>query len=154
MDSSLCESEMYSIPFLVYLSVSNVSTKFEAVHINIGQFRADLTGLVANGKLAYLLIGFMNELNDDFFECLFLTPPYFRGSEKINSHYAYESINTIEFKEMNSISPNLILNFLVERDNCLQELNLINCKQIGISDIKSINSIIFRKNLNLKVKWT
>lgn len=134
---------------LRHLTISNVSSKFEQIHRNIGQFRKDLTMLIGNGSLKHLSLSCLQELDDNYFECLFLTPLHFSSSK-----YIYESIENFEFREMNTIGNELITQYLLKRVNCLKELSLINCKLISHMDMTKMKYFILRHNLNCKLNWT
>ena len=134
-----------------------MSTKLDQVATNMGQFRSDLTGLISNGGLKQLSLGCLNELDDDFFSCVYLAepllPPLNNDMMKEPLQFAYESIETIDFKEMNNISSKLILRFLLERPNNLRELNLHACKLISRQDFNRFRTMIALRNLDCKISW-
>lgn len=135
---------------LRHLSISNVIPKLDQIPMNMGQFQKDLTGLVSNGRLKYLHISGMNELADDFFECLFLAPVL----DEFPNNFAYESIETIELRDLSGITGKMVYHFLIDRPNHLRELNLHGCKQISRSDLKRFQTAAVLRNLDLNVSWT
>ncbi len=113
---------------LQYLFISNLSNKFEQVHLNIGQFKKDLCHLTANTRLNRLELTDLNELDDSYFQCLFTTPSLYPFTNYV---HIFDSIETISFNKMNGISGNLVFNYLVKAQNTgLKTLNLNDCKLI------------------------
>lgn len=137
--------------------------KHDQIAVNMGQFQSDLTGLVRNGRLKRLHLAGLSELNDEFFECLFLFPPIvFPASNDLPSQEeasfvtdaAYESIETLELRELNAITGNMVFRFLIDRPNRLREINLHGCKHIGRAEVKRFQYIISLRNLDCKINWT
>lgn len=154
IDRSLNEKECLFIRPLRALSIGNISTKFEHVHLNIGQFKKDLTMLLGNGLVKSLQLAGLNELDDEYFTSLYSTPV---NRTNPNSGYKYllESLESLDLKQMGGISAKFIKDYLVNNSqNNLKELNLIECKQIGKSDFIKMNKLVSAQNLDCKIKWT
>lgn len=134
--------------------------------MNIGKFQTDITSLVRNGRLKYLFLNGLNELRDEFFECLFLSHPIVfppseedypgidRRERSTVMEHAYESIETLELRDLNGITSDMVYRFLIDQQNSLREINLHACKYISRSDIQRFNYIISKRNLNCRINWT
>jgi len=147
---------------LRHLSISNVIPKLNQVPMNMGEFQASLSAFVGNGKLKHLQLIGLNELDDEFFVCLFLSFPLvalpnendFKSLDGSNPNgFASHSIETIEMRDLNKITGKMIFNFLINRSNNLRELKLHGCKKIGCAEVKKFQKIIMLKNLECKISW-
>lgn len=141
---------------LEQLSISNVIPKLNQMPMNMGQFQSDLTSLVRNGRLKLLHLSGLHELTDEFFECLFscrpIVPAVERGEQPME--HAYESIETLEMRDLNGISGHMIYQFLLDRANKLSEVNLHGCKHITRGQVKHFQHSMTIRNLDCKINWT
>ena len=121
---------------------------------NIDQFQTDLTGLVRNGRLNYLYLNGLNELEDEFFKCLFLSHPIV-FPPSVEDYHESMMIETLELCDLNGITADMIYSLLIEDqpNNRLREINLNACKHVSRSELKLFNYIISKKNLDCKINW-
>jgi hypothetical protein len=137
---------------LKHLYISNLSNKYEQIHLNIGQFKKDLLHLAFNTRLNHFELENLNELDDQFFQCLFSLPTL----NPINNHvHISDSIETIVLNKMNGISTGLIMNYLIKiRHSLLKNLSLHECKLISKRDYHSMLSLAQINNLDLNIIWS
>ena len=62
-------------------------------------------------------------------------------------------ITTMEINELNYLTPELVLQYLILSRNSLKNLSLINCKLIGKKDFLRMEYIIKSKCLDCWLKW-
>lgn len=150
-DPDIQESETCFIRNLNYLSVSNICSRSETIHLNIGKFKKQLIQFLSNGKVRFLHFAGLNELDEEFFQCLCSThAPRDSGCKLI-----HQSIETIEFKEMNNIGPRFIINYLLnDEKNNLKEVMLSECKMISRQDSYKMKLLVKKNNLNCQIKWS
>lgn len=150
-DPDIKNNAQFLIKNLNHLSIANICTRSETIHFNIGMFKSHLIQLLSNGNLKFLHLAGLNELDEEFFQCLFSTPvPTFSDNRLI-----HHNIQTIELKEMNSIGPKLITNYLLtDEKNSLKEIVLNECKMISRQDSFKMKLLVKKYNLDCEVKWT
>lgn len=136
----------YSIKPLRSLSISNNSIKEDRIHPNMGQFKQDLTLLLSNGKITNLELTRLNELNDEYFQCLF--------SIKTKEGYLlHQNLLNMTFNQMKNISGYLIFTNLLCLISSLKCLNLIDCKQITKADAIKFARFLRMQNFDCVLKW-
>ncbi|CAF0897664.1 unnamed protein product [Brachionus calyciflorus] len=145
------ENEDIGLKNLRYLSINNTSSKYEKIHLNIGQFKKDLINLLKNGQVKFLHLSGLNELDEEFFQCLFST----HAHRSTGFKFIHESIEIMELKEMNTIGSCLIMEYLLNNSkNCLKELALTECKLISRFDSMKMRCLIKENNLDCVIKWS
>lgn len=150
-DPDIQNNEQFFVKNLSHLSISNICTRSETIHLNIGMFKNHLIQLLGSGSLKFLHLAGLNELDEEFFQCLLSTPASAYSSNRL----IHQSIETIELKEMNGIGPKLIINYLLtDEKNCLKEIVLIECKMISRQDSFKMKLLAKKYNLDCQVNWS
>ncbi len=116
------------------LSISNVNTKFEQINLNVEQFMADIQLLMSRCAVTHLKLSGLCELDDAYFMGLF------HPSLRID-----ESIETLEFRELNKITIELLSDLIARKNTALRQLDLMACKLVSKADVAKLKSLI---NLN------
>jgi hypothetical protein len=129
-----------------------LSNKYEQIHLNIGQFKKDLLHLAFNTRLNYFELTNLNELDDQFFQCLFSLPTL---NPIKNYVHISDFIETIVLNKMNGISSDLIMNYLIKiKNNSLKHVCLHECKLISKRDYHSMLFLANSDNLDLCIIWS
>ena len=135
------------------LSLSNSNNRYEQRHLNIGQFKQDLKLLLSNSQVEHLNLKSLSELEDEYFGQLFTTPVPIGIKKEPDHKFIIDSITTMEINELNYLTPELVLQYLILSRNSLKNLSLINCKLIGKKDFLRMEYIIKSKCLDCWLKW-
>ena len=112
--------------------------------------KKDLIQLLSHGRVKFLRFGCLNELDEEFFQCFFSAP----ASRQSGFKLMHESIETMEFKEMNSIGADLVVTYLFNNSNSLKDLAFLGCKLISKYDASKMRLICKEKNLDCAIKWS
>lgn len=137
-----------SLQSLRYLSICNNNNKLEQINLNIGQFKKDLTLLLSNAKVSFLELIRLQDIDDEYFQCLFTTKASSQGS------YLHESIETLNLVQMNNFSPFLIESNFLNTKNSLKSLNLFDCKRVTKMDSARMKRIISFNKLDCQLQWS
>jgi hypothetical protein len=153
VDAEVANNEI-GINSLRFLAISNVNNKFEQIHLNMGQFKKDLKLLLSNAQLKYLNLNGLNELEDEYFNCVFTTRAPWLVAHQFEHFFIHECIEIMELRQMNQITTQLVIEFLIKAKNSLKQLNLIDCKLISKADLKKMEHLIAVLKLDLRVSWS
>ena len=161
-DASLSESDLNSdiitreigIPKLSILSISNLNNKYEHRHMNIGQFKSDLKLLISNTNIQSLSLNGLTELENEYFAELFTTPAQVNFRKSPNFELMIDSIEFMEFVEIDNLTAGLFRQILINPSNSLKKLSLNNCKLISKKNYIEMTKLVKIKNIDCQINWT
>lgn len=153
LDAEVIDANI-GINSLRFLAISNTNNKYEQVHLNMGQFKKDLKLLLSNAQVKFLHLSGLNELEDEYLNCMFTTRAPRLITQQFEFVFIHESVEIMELRQMNQVTAQLVIELLIKARNSLKQLNLVDCKLISKADFKKMEHLIKSLNLDLRINWS